>query len=180
MMKKQNILSLIQLLLVPALLALLGLILLVNPDAASAMISRIIGYAFIAVAIATGVTAIFSHSGKILKGIISVMLAVFGGWLVANPLLLAAWIGRVLGVVILINSIPDLIYAHKQGRNVMFDLIAALAGGVLILLPLTASRLVFSLCGAVVLIIGVLMFLERIRGRRWLPEGDDPNIIDAL
>ena len=178
-MKKQDILSLLQLLLVPILLVLLGLILLVNPDAASAMISRIIGYALILAAIGTGLTAVFSSS-KIPKGILAVMLAVFGGWLVANPLMLAAWIGRFLGVLILINSIPDLIYARKQGRKVGFDLIAALVGGALILLPLTASRLVFSLCGGVVLIIGVLMFLERIRGRRWLKEGDDPNIIDAL
>ena len=179
-MKKQDILSLLQLLLVPVLLALLGLILLVNPDAASAMISRIIGYAFILAAVGTGLTAVFSHSGKIPKGILAVMLAVFGGWLVANPLMLAAWIGRFLGVLILINSIPDLIYARKHGGRALFNLIAALAGGTLILLPLTASRLVFSLCGGVVLIIGVLMFLDRIRSRRWLPEGDDPNIIDAL
>ena len=179
-MKKQDILSLLQLLLAPVLLVLLGLILLVNPDAASAMISRIIGYAFILAATGTGLTAVFSSTGKIPKGILAVMLAVFGGWLVANPLMLAAWIGRFLGVLILINSIPDLIHARKQGRKVGFDLIAALVGGALILLPLTASRLVFSLCGGIVLIIGILMFLERIRGRRWLTEGDDPNIIDAL
>ena len=58
-MKKQDSLSLLQLLLVPALLVLLGLILLVNPDAASAMISRIIGYALILAAIGTGLTAVF-------------------------------------------------------------------------------------------------------------------------
>ena len=82
-MKKQDILSLLQLLLVPVLLVLLGLILLVNPDAASAMISRIIGYAFILAATGTGLTAVFSSTGKIPKGILAVMLAVFGGWLVA-------------------------------------------------------------------------------------------------
>ena len=31
-----------------------------------------------------------------------------------------------------------------------------------------------------VLVIGSMMLLDRIRGRRWLTEGDDPNIIDAL
>ena len=50
----------------------------------------------------------------------------------------------------------------------------------LILLPMTASRLVFSLCGAVVAVIGVVMLVDRIRSRRWLDNGDDPNIIDAL
>ena len=51
---------------------------------------------------------------------------------------------------------------------------------ILILLPMTASRLVFTLCGIAVLVIGGVMLLDRIRGRRWLHEGDDPNIIDAL
>lgn len=179
-MKKQDILSMLQILLVPVLLILLGLILVVNPDAASAMIAKVVGYALITGAIGTGLTAVFRRNGRIPKGIAAVVLAVAGGWLVSHPLVLAAWIGRFLGVLILINSIPDLIYAHQHGRNILFDLIAAVIGGVLILLPMTASRFVFSLCGAAVLVIGVVMLLDRLRSRRWLTEGDDPDIIDAL
>lgn len=179
-MKKQDILSMLQLLLVPILLILLGLILVVNPDVASAMIAKIIGYGLTLCAIGTGIAAIVSQSGKIGKGIAAVLLAVTGGWIVTHPLILAAWIGRFLGVLILLNSIPDLIYAHKQGRNILFDAIAALIGAVLILLPMTASRLVFFACGAAILVIGVIMLLDRVRHRRYLPEGDDPNIIDAL
>lgn len=179
-MKKTDLIFLLRLLLVPALLILLGLILVVYPDAASAMISRVLGYVVIAAAIGTGVAAVFSKTGKVGKGIAAMVLAVVGGWLVNNPLMLAAWISRFLGVVIVINVLPDLIYAVKQGRNFLFHGIAAAVGVVLILLPMTASRLVFSLCGAAVLVIGVLMLLDRIRGRRWLHEGDDPNIIDAL
>jgi len=179
-MKKNDLISLLQLLLVPVLLILLGLILVVYPDAASAMISRILGYVIIACAIGTGVVAVFSQSGKVGKGIVSVVLAIVGGWLVSHPLMLAAWISRFLGVVIVINVLPDLFYAVKQGRNFLFHAISAVIGVILILLPMTASRLVFSLCGAVVLVIGVLMLLDRFRSRRWLHEGDDPNIIDAL
>ncbi len=179
-MKKNDLISLLQLLLVPVLLILLGLILVVYPDAASAMISRILGYVIIACAIGTGVAAVFSQSGKVGKGIVSVVLAIVGGWLVSHPLMLAAWISRFLGVVIVINVLPDLFYAVKQGRNFLFHAISAVIGVILILLPMTASRLVFSLCGAVVLVIGVLMLLDRFRSRRWLHEGDDPNIIDAL
>lgn len=179
-MKKQDILSMLQLLLVPVLLILLGLILVVNPDTASALVSKLLGYVLIAAAIGTGVTAVFSQSGKVSKGIVSVVLAIVGGWLVANPLWLTAWIGRFLGVLIVINVLPDLYYAVKQKRSFLFHALAALVGIVLILLPMTASRLVFSLCGIVVLVIGGIMFVDRIRGRRWLKEGDDPNIIDAL
>ncbi len=179
-MKKQDILSLVKLLLVPSLLILLGLILVVNPDAASALIAKIIGCVLILGAVCTGAYAIFSQSGKIGKGILAVGLAVTGGWLTANPLLLAAWIGRVLGVLVILNSIPDLIYARKQGQNVLFDAIAATVGAVLVLMPMTASRLVFSACGVAVMIIGLVMFLDRLRNQRRLQPGDDPNIIDAL
>lgn len=179
-MKKQDILSLVQLLLVPALLILLGLILVVNPDTASALVSKLLGYVLIACAVGTGLTAVFSQSGKIAKGIGAAVFAIAGGWLVANPLWLAAWISRFLGVLIVINVLPDLYYALKQKRNVLFHILAAVVGVVLILLPMTASRLVFTLCGIAVLVIGGVMFADRIRGRRWLSEGDDPNIIDAL
>lgn len=179
-MKKQDILSMLRLLLVPLLLILLGLILVVNPDAASALIAKILGYVLILGAIVTGIAAIAGQTGKAGKGIVAVALAIVGGWLVTHPLMLAAWIGRFVGVLILINSIPDLVYAHKQGRNILFDAIAALVGAVLILLPMTASRLVFFLCGAAVLVIGAVMALDRLRFRRYLTDGDDPNIIDAL
>ena len=179
-MKKQDVLSLLNLLLVPIVLVLLGIVLVLNPDAASAMIAGVIGYLFIAAAVIGGIAAFVSSQGKIGKGLFSIALAVIGGWLVRNPLVLAAWIGRFVGVLVLINSLPDLIYAHKQGRRILLHLLSALAGVVLILLPMTTSRLIFSLCGAVVLVIGAAMFFDRIRGRRWLNPGDDPNIIDAL
>ena len=39
---------------------------------------------------------------------------------------------------------------------------------------------VFADVGVAVLAIGGMMLLDRIQGRRWITEGDDPNIIDAL
>lgn len=180
MMRKEDILSLIQLLLVPALLILLGLILVVNPDTASALISNLLGYVLILCAIGTGLAAIFGRTKKVLKGTCAVVLAMVGGWLMAHPLWLVAWISRFLGILIMVNSGMDLYYAIKQNRNVVFYAAATAIGAVLVLLPMTASRLVFTLCGIAVLAIGGVMFFDRIRGRRWLTEGDDPNIIDAL
>ena len=179
-MKKQDILSLMQLLLVPILLILLGLILVVNPDTASVLISKLIGYALTLGAIGAGLAAIFSHSGKVRKGVCAAVLAIVGGWLMMHPLWLTAWISRFLGILIMINSGMDLIYALKQKRNVLFHAAATAVGALLVLMPMSASRLVFTLCGVAVLVIGGVMFLDRVRGRRWLHEGDDPNIIDAL
>lgn len=179
-MKKQDILSLVQLLLVPVLLILLGLILVMNPDTASALISKLIGYVLMACAVGAGLATIFGQTGKIGKGIAAGVLAVTGGWLMAHPLWLVAWISRLLGMLIMVNSGVELYYAIRQKRNVVFYGTATGIGAVLILLPMTASRLVFTLCGIAVLVIGGMMLFDRIRGRRWLNEGDDPNIIDAL
>ena len=179
-MKKQDILSLVQLLLVPVLLILLGLILVVNPDTASVLISKLLGYVLTLCAIGAGIAAIFSRTKKAMKVICVVVLAMVGGWLMMHPLWLTAWVSRFLGMLILVNSGMDLIFALKQNRNVIFHAAAAAIGALLILMPMSASRLVFTLCGVAVLVIGGVMFLDRIRGRRWLHEGDDPNIIDAL
>ena len=179
-MKKQDILSLIQLLLVPALLILLGLILVVNPDTASALISKLLGYALTLGAVGTGLAAVFSHSGKVRKAVCAVVLAMVGGWLMMHPLWLTAWVSRFLGILIMVNSGMDLAYALKCKRNVIFHAAATAIGALLVLMPMSASRLVFTLCGVAVLVIGGVMLLDRIRGRRWLREGDDPNIIDAL
>ena len=179
-MKKQDILSLVRLLLVPVLLILLGLILVVNPDTASALISRLIGYVLVLCAIGTGISAVLGPQKKVMKGICSVVLAVVGGWLMAHPLWLVAWISRFLGLLIMVNSGMDLAYAIRQKRNAVFYAGATAVGAILVLMPMSASRLVFTLCGVAVLVIGGVMLFDRIRGRRWLTEGDDPNIIDAL
>lgn len=179
-MKKQDILPLLKLLSVPVFLILLGLILIVHPDAASVMIATVVGYVLIAGAVIGGVAAVVSPRGKLGKALFSIALGAIGIWLVQNPLILAAGIGRFVGVMILINSLPDLIYAHRQGRTILPHGISVLTGVVLLLLPMTASRLVFTLGGVAVTAIGIFMFADRIRGHRWLDAGDDPNIIDAL
>ena len=179
-MKKQDIFSLIQLLLVPVLLILLGLILVVNPDSASALISKLIGYVLTLAAIGTGLASLLGKTKRVAKGVCAVVLAMVGGWLMAHPLWLTAWVSRFLGMLIMVNSGMDLVYAIKCKRHVVFHAAATAMGAVLILMPMSASRLVFTLCGVAVLVIGGMMLLDRIRGRRWLHEGDDPNIIDAL
>ena len=100
-MKKQEYFALARLLLVPVLLILLGLILIVNPDSASALISRLVGYVLTLAAVCTGLAAVFSSFGKIKKAVAAVVLAIVGGWLMAHPLWLTAWVSRLLGMLIM-------------------------------------------------------------------------------
>lgn len=178
-MKKQDILPLVKMLLAPVLVIVLGLILIVNPDSASALISKILGWVIILVGIAFGLSAIFNESGRIGKAICAVALAVVGGWLVQNPLALAAWIGRIIGVLLVIDGVEDIIELRRQGASFLLPLIITIVGAVLILMPMTTSRVVFSLCGVVVLLIGIGMLIERLKGKKRL-NGPKDDIIDAL
>ena len=145
----------------PAALIVLGLVLLFCPDTASALISRVAGWVLtfsgIVVAVAMVVDGRLSV-GQLLSALVLVLL---GRYLIAHPLAWAAWGGRIIGVLVLLRGARD------------FTL------STLIFLPLTASRMVFSVCGIVVLVVGGGMLWERIWERKFM-EGDDPNIIDAL
>lgn len=178
-MNKEKIISTIKLLLAPVLVILLGLILIVNPDSASALIAKIIGWIIILTGIGFGVSAIFKDHGRIAKGIAAVVLAMVGGWLVSNPLALAAWIGRIIGILLIVDGIEDILQLRKQGMTFWMPLIVTVVGVVLVVMPMTTSRVVFTLCGIVVLVMGVVMLLDRLKGKKKLNAPKD-DIIDAL
>ena len=179
-MKKEDIFGKVQLLLAPVLVILLGLILIFCPDSASALIARVLGWVFGLVAIGLGIGALVNPQGRAGKVAGSVVCAVIGGWLGSNPLVLAAWFGRIIGIVLLLDGISDIRNNIRQGRGPLMSIVVILVGAVLILMPMTASRLIFSLCGIVVLAIGVVMLLGRLKDNPRLNGPQDPNIIDAL
>ena len=177
-MSKEKLFSYIRLLWAPAALMILGVILLFNPDSASALISKLLGSVLVLIGIGFGISAITTDRGRVSKGITAVILAVAGGWLTRNPLALAAWFGRIVGVVLLINGIQDISSMRSMGKRFALPGLVALVGLVLILLPMTTTRLVFSVCGVIVLILGGIMLLDRLRSKRL--DGGDSNIVDAL
>lgn len=178
-MKKRDIFSLVFQLASPAALILLGLILVFNPDTASAMIARFLGWILFLVGIGFGIAAVVSKDGTAGKIIGAAAFIGIGGWLLSNPLVLAAGIGRLLGALLTIRGARDLFTSRKRGHGGILALVTTLVGVVLIVLPMTTSRLVFSLCGVVVLVIGIAMLLDKLKDRQYLDDGDH-NIIDAL
>ena len=178
-MNKDKLFSYVRELFAPVALILLGGMLLFNPDSASALISKLLGWLLILTAIGFGIAAVASEHGRIGKGIAAVLLAVVGGWLTKNPLALAAWVGRIVGLLLVVDGVQDIIRLRSEGQRFLLPLIATVVGVVLVVLPMTTTRLVFSLCGGAVLVIGVVMLLDRIRGVKRL-NGRDDNIIDAL
>lgn len=178
-MNKEKVFALIGKLWAPVALMVLGAVLLFNPDSASVLISKLLGYALIAFAIGFGIAAISSAEGRTGKSVAAVVLAILGGWLTRNPLALAAWIGRLVGILLVVDGVQDILRLKKEGQRFLLPLIVTAVGAVLILLPLTTTRLVFSLCGIVVLIIGIVMLLDRLKEQKQLNSGGS-DIIDAL
>ena len=163
----------------PIAVTLLGLLLVVNPDSASVLIARIVGWVLTVIGIGFGISAIIDREHAVRKGITAVLFACAGGTLAARPLLLAAWIGRIIGLLIAFRGIRDLMISGRYGYSRYLALITTVVGAILVVLPLTTSRLVFRLCGLVVLFIGIGMLADRLKQRKRI-SGGDSNIIDAL
>ena len=165
----------------PVILIVLGLILTLSPDSASALIANILGWALILVAVGCGIAAVVSPRGRVGKVICAIVFAIAGGWLHRHPLMLAYSIGRFCGLFLWINGIQSIRVNRELSRRALLPWITSVVGLLLFLfIPMSVSRLVISLCGLVVLVVGIIMLLDSLRGSKGLDEPKDPNIIDAL
>ncbi len=168
----------------PALMAVLGIILLLNPDSASALIAKIAGWVLV---IASGIYALsMLQEGIPGPRLISALVgAAVGIWLLCNPLVLASALGRFAGVLLLYRGGRDIweyyqLYQENAARKLpIVGIVSAVLGLVLFFLPLSASRLLFSLVGLVLIGVAAAEIYDRIKVRELLDSGD-PNIIDAL
>ena len=131
-MNKEKVFSLIRELFAPVALILLGALLLFNPDSASALISKLLGWIIVICAIGFGVTAIVDPGKRTGKAIAAVALAMVGGWLMKNPLALAAWVGRIVGILLAVFAViglnPDIsgiLNLGNIGGLVFFGLLLA-------------------------------------------------------
>lgn len=166
-------------LIAPAVITVCGLVLLLSPDTASAMVSLVLGWILILWAVGCALMAVLSDQNRVRHLLMAAVLMIFSRWLQGNPLALAAALGRILGIGLILSGGGSLIASRSQGGRLLI-LGQCLLGLILLLLPMTTSRLVFSALGLLVTAAGIAMLVSQIRKRRWLHEGDDPNIIDAL
>lgn len=177
-MKKEKILYLLERLSMPVVLCVLGLALLLTPDTASALVGKVAGIGLLVVGVVHLVDCLSSRldSGK--KLAIALVCLVAAGWLLSHPLLLAAWIGRLVGIFFVIRGISSLVEARKLGQSQTWPLITTLAGVLLVLSPLITSRLVLGALGLVLLLVGIVQVVTRLGQQKRL-DGPDDNIIDV-
>lgn len=177
-MKKTEIEALLRLYTMPALLLALGLILLLNPDSAAIVIAKIIGWILSVSGIGYGISVFLgSPQGKNGRIVTAVVCLLMGSVLLVNPLVLARNIGRVLGIILAVEA--GQIFWKGSGSKIM-GILTLVGAVVLVTAPLTASRLVFSLCGLILTCIGIAQLLDKNRRRKLNKGKEKPDIIDAL
>lgn len=186
-MKKYTPSQLFSLLAAPILLVLLGLVLLFSPDTASAFVGKLIAWCAILAAVMLAAGVIFGNPGRRNGRILwAVICFAAGFWLLRNPLTVAKFLGRVLGIGLMIRgaqSAADNI--RYQGKKLLFTRGLILGGAtlvigaVLVLLPLASSRMFFHIIGIVLICVGIAQGWDNLRNRKLLEDGDDPNIIDV-
>ena len=173
MKQRENLLSAIG---VHILTVLAGLILLVNPDGATALVTRILGWVLVICGAARLVIPTLAKRSIHPGAWIGNGLCIAGGvLLLSKPLVLADFIGLILGVCILLEGLRSFF----SGGSRVLAAITIVVGVVLILLPRTLIQAILGLCGIVLMIIGVVNILGALRTRKRLDEARDPNIIDA-
>lgn len=185
-MRKYTIPQLVNLLGMPVLTVVLGLILLFSPDTASALVGKILAWLCILAGVALGAGALSRHSaGQRTQILLAVVCLLVGLWMLMNPLVLAKFLGRILGVFILIRGIRSIPQGYAKPEKFLrapgvgIACVTTLLGLVLILIPMTTSRLLFTIVGIVMIGVGVAQGFDRLRAKKMLDEGDDPNIIDV-
>ena len=179
-MNRSHFMSYVKLLAAPVLLVLLGVLLLASPDSAATRVVRILGWILIVMAVGIGAWTL-TVPGSTVPGVLGAVICGVGGiWMVTHPLGLAAWVGRLAGIVLVIQGLQDVLYFRSRQGSLLLPVLTAVMGVVLVVLPMTTSRLVFRGIGLVLLIIGGIMLYDRLRKKKQLREPDDPNIIDAL
>ena len=162
---------------------LCGVILVLKPDTASALLAAVAGWALIAVGVAAliaGFTGDFG-AGSVVTGAV---LLLAGAWLHRNPLMIASVLGFVVGFLVLRQGIRAMKNAQYSKRNgglwipgAVLAVVEALIGVRLMLSPLSISRLVLSIVGVVLIVIGVCNLVAHYRSVRYIPKSG--GIIDA-
>jgi uncharacterized membrane protein HdeD (DUF308 family) len=186
-MKKYTPAQLLRLLGIPAATVLLGLVLLFSPDTASALAGKLLAWFCILAALGLGVGVFLGAPARKHNRILwAVICFAAGVWLLMNPLTVAKFLGRVLGIVLMIrgaqSTADNIRYTGKKlqlSRGLILGAVTLAFGAVLVILPLASSRMFFHVVGIVLISLGVAQGWDKLRGRNLLEEGSDPNIIDV-
>lgn len=176
-MNKDKLKQLWNLLGVPAIMIAVGIILLVNPDSATALVCKIIGWVLVIVGAVKAISMADKRGASNPGGwVLAAVCIVVGIYFLKNPLILSNLLGRIVGILLVLEGLDDL--HHRTGSRAM-AIVTTAVGVILILLPRTLANTILGLCGIVLIVVGVLNLLGRIKNTQRLEDPEKPSIIDA-
>lgn len=163
----------------PGLTCILGLVLIFRPSSLTTSIAWAVGF-LIALVGAWKLFSFLHDSRKDFLGLlIAVVLLVLGFSILNKPVNLEKQVGRVIGIVLLLQGIRGYVNPYATHEK-LTAILSCAAGAFLILVPLALSRLAVVICGILVLLIGVGMVMDLLLGNRGSQDSGGPDIIDAL
>ena len=177
-MKKDKLMDILNLLGVPVLTAVLGLILLLSPDTATVLVTKIIGWILVVCGAGKAISMATRHTGTVGGWIWAAIGVVLGVGILSNPLILAESLGRLIGILLVIRALSDRRNSVTQSSKTI-SMVTLIVGAVLFLMPMTLTRTILRLCGLVIVIIGIVNILEALRTTKRLESGEKKRIIDA-
>ena len=100
-MKNRNWLDIVRPLLMPVTLVILGVILIVKPDSAAALVGKIVAWILILGGTGMGLAALSGDIARRLRRLVPAAAALIAGiWLMSDPLIIAKGLGRFLGILL--------------------------------------------------------------------------------
>ena len=166
-------------------LLFVGLLLLLNPDFGSAAIAAIIGWGLVIIS-ALGV--VICIAGWPVCGMSELGLSIggvlFGIVLLIRPLALSTVLGLGLGIILIFQGLK-LLRSFRALRQLglsgypqlIFAVVTLILAAVLLVVPLTASRIVITICAAAMMLYAIVNLIYQFRHNGQEPQ--DPTIIDA-
>ena len=158
------------------LVLLCGLVLTFNPEGATAAATKLLGWALViifAIKLIQLAAGDRLHWGR--QAFYGGACIAVGVILLTYPMILANLIGRTIGIILICWGVS----AMKDGHGKLTAAITVVAGLVLVCIPASLTNALLSVCGVIMVIIALMNILSRIRERRRITGGGDPNIIDA-
>ena len=178
--------QLFSMLAIPATMVIFGLMLLLIPVLAPAMAGALTGFFCILAALALGAGVFFGSTvGRISRGLWALVFLALGLRLLMDPLAIARFLGRGLGILLILQGAVATVTQIRRGspvkisRSLIFGIITLVAGAVLVFLPLISSRIFFRIVGILLIGLGTAKGADNFLSQKPDHRSGEPRFIDV-
>ena len=160
------------------LMILCGAVLVLFPNSAVALATKALAWILVIVGVFRVIGNLNSRGKDLSDWIFAALFLLAGFYMIANPLSISNLIGRIFGVFMILQGLKNL-KGSVYGSAKVLSTVTLIAGIVLLLLPKTLINTILGFAGLVLIVIGAINLIDKLRHGNRITDGSDPNIIDA-